>query len=218
MQRKQVKKLNSVQKLLIGIAAGIGAAIIFGTQKLGTLSTVMLGWDAFGAVYLTLEWITIFSTEPGEIRQQASRQDPRRTIVFSLILVAAVASVMAIILMIVTKQKATDVTDWRTPIAILAMILSWFLVHTLFTLRYAHIFYGNDVENPTNHAGGLDFPDEKKPGYLDFAYFSFVLGMTFQVSDVEITSRNIRKLALLHGLISFGFTTVILAIVINVMS
>ena len=75
------------------------------------------------------------------------------------------------------------------------MILSWFLIHTIFTLRYAHIFYGDDDEKPEMHAGGLEFPGDKKPDYLDFAYFSFVLGMTFQVSDVQITSKQLRRIS-----------------------
>ena len=85
-------------------------------------------------------------------------------------------------------------------------------------MRYAHIFYGDHETEPAIHAGGLIFPDEDKPDYFDFAYFSFVLGMTFQVSDIQVTSKRLRKLALLHGILSFGFNTIIVALTINVIA
>jgi uncharacterized membrane protein len=104
--------------------------------------------------------------------------------------------------------------------SVFAVILSWGLVHTLFLFRYAHLYYEDAVQGKPNgkYLEGLEYPDEKEPDYLDFAYFSFVIGMTFQVSDVEISSRRIRRLALLHSLIAFGFNTVIVALSINVIS
>ena len=104
------------------------------------------------------------------------------------------------------------------PIAIAGMLFSWFLIHTTFALRYAHIYYGHHETKPNTHAGGLEFPEDEQPDYLDFAYFSFVLGMTFQVSDVQITSKRFRKMAMFHGLISFGFNTIMIALTINLMA
>ena len=101
-------------------------------------------------------------------------------------------------------------------ICIAGMALSWFLVHTVFAFRYGHLYYGDDEDEPANHAAGLEFPKEPAPDYLDFAYFAFVIGMTFQVSDVEISSRRLRRLVLFHGIISFLFNTVILALSISV--
>src|SRR5690606_27864512 len=99
-----------------------------------------------------------------------------------------------------------------------AVICAWLLVHTLFTFRYAHLFYSRlgEEQERSGFIGGLDFPKETKPDYLDFTYFSFVIGMTFQVSDVEISSRRIRRLALMHAVVSFIFNTVILALSINI--
>jgi len=93
--------------------------------------------------------------------------------------------------------------------------LSWFLVHTTFSMRYAHLFYG---DNENGKGSGLGFPGNGSPDFVDFAYFSFVLGMTFQVSDVEISSRQIRRLSLLHSLIAFIFNTVIVALTINALA
>ena len=104
-------------------------------------------------------------------------------------------------------------------LAIGAVFISWWLVHTIFTMRYAHMYYDTDTDDgKPKEVGGLQFPDETEPDYLDFVYFSFVIGMTFQVSDVEISSREIRRLAWLHGLLSFGFNTAIVALSINVIS
>ena len=89
---------------------------------------------------------------------------------------------------------------------------------TTFTLRYAHMFYGNNEQKPDTHAGGLEFPNDDEPDYLDFAYFSFNVGMTFQVSDVQVTSKRIRKMVLLHSLISFLFATIMIALTINLIS
>ncbi len=104
-------------------------------------------------------------------------------------------------------------------LAFATVIGSWSLIHTLFALHYAHIYYG-DSDDPrvARHAGGLIFPDERTPDYLDFAYFSFVVGMTCQVSDVQISGRKLRRWALVHGLLSFAFNTAILALSINVVS
>jgi uncharacterized membrane protein len=98
------------------------------------------------------------------------------------------------------------------------MLLSWMMAHTTFAFRYAHEFYERD-ENSTRDdgvAGGLEFPNEPRPHYADFMYFSLVLGMTFQVSDVQITSRKFRKLAALQGLISFLFNATIIALTVNI--
>jgi uncharacterized membrane protein len=90
------------------------------------------------------------------------------------------------------------------------------MLHIIFTFRYAHMYYHSNLNNETGLCGGLEIPNEKYPDYLDFAYFSFVIGMTFQVSDINITSKSMRRLALLHGMLSFLFNTVIVALSINV--
>jgi uncharacterized membrane protein len=104
-------------------------------------------------------------------------------------------------------------------LTLLTVIFSWTLVHTVYGLRYAHAFYGDSDEPDVNrHAGGLVFPSDRRPDYFDFAYFSFVIGMTCQVSDVQITSRRMRRITLFHSVLSFGFNTMILALLINTVS
>ena len=176
----------------------------------------MIGWDTFSLCMLIFTWITFKITTPAEIRRQASLQDSSRLVIFIIVLISTMASFFAVLILLTTKNIAHDTLDFT--IAICGMLFSWFLVHTIFTMRYAHIYYGDLESNSNIHAGGLEFPNDDKPGYIDFAYFSFVLGMTFQVSDVEISSKNLRKLALLHGILSFGFNTVIVALTINVVA
>ena len=104
-------------------------------------------------------------------------------------------------------------------LTLLTVVTSWTLLHTLFGLRYAHTFYGDSQQSGVHeHAGGLIFPGNRPPDYFDFAYFSFVVGMTSQVSDVQITSRRMRRLTLVHSVLSFGFNTIILALLINTVS
>lgn len=213
--RSWFENINSVGKLFISL--GLGVVAFFAIQSPGTygLTRLMLCWNIFSLCMIVLTWITFNITKSSEIRSQAKIQDPKRAIVFILILVATLASILAVVIMILAKRESAPEGAWRIPMAIAGMILSWVLIHTLFALRYAHIYYGNDVDNPTNHAGGLIFPGDKRPEYPDFAYFSFVLGMTFQVSDVQITNRSLRTLALFHGLISFAYNTIMIALVIN---
>jgi uncharacterized membrane protein len=104
------------------------------------------------------------------------------------------------------------------PVSILGIILSWIMVHTTLVFHYAHEYYDNDPEGKKTEKAGLIFPGDKQPDYFDFAYFSFVIGMTFQVSDVQITSKKLRKLALLHALIAFGLNTFVVALTINLIA
>lgn len=212
------ERINSFHKFLISLVIGIATYFTIELQDAHPLIHVMLGWDVFCLTMIIMSWITFFQADDRHIRKVASTQDPKRAIVFSIILIATLAGMFAVLLLIVAKKDGSSGTDYKTPIAVAGMLLSWFLIHTTFTSRYAHIYYGDDKNDKRTIAGGLDFPKDDKPDYLDFAYFSFVLGMTFQVSDIEITSKRFRKLALLHGLISFGFSTIMIALTINVIS
>lgn len=211
------ERIDPVEKLIISLVAGILAFLLAGQYSRALFSRLMLGWDIFCLAMIVSNWVTFHITSSNEIRIQSQKQDPKGATVFTLVLLCAVISIFVIVSMIVQKADGNAHSAFRLPIAIAGMVLSWLLIHTLFVLRYAHIYYGNDVDNPTNHAGGLLFPGEKRPEYSDFFYFSFVLGMTFQVSDVQITSSSIRKIATWHGMISFAYNTIIIALVINLM-
>src|ERR1700743_2684598 len=140
--------------------------------------------------------------------------------IFIIVIGASIASLFAIIFLLkMTKGASREDINAHIFLVITSVIVSWVLVHTLFTLRYAHMYYDtDDDEGNAKPMGGLEFPKEENPDYLDFVYFAFVIGMTFQVSDVEISDRQIRRLAWVHGMISFAFNTAIVALSINVIS
>jgi uncharacterized membrane protein len=212
------EKINSVHKMLICLGIAIAVYLIIEIKNIDLLTHVMIGWDVFSLCLLIMTWITFFITSAKQIRIQSKVQDPNKSVIFIIILICTLASFFTVLLLIVTKKESESKAAWELPIAVAAMIFSWLLIHTSFTLRYAHIFYGDHETEPNTHAGGLEFPGDTLPDYLDFAYYSFVLGMTFQVSDVQITSRRFRRMALLHGILSFVFDTIMIALTINILA
>jgi uncharacterized membrane protein len=182
----------------------------------------MFIWIGFSGSFLIFSWIVILSSHPKGLRNIASNQDTNRSLIFLFVLVAAFISVFAIIVLL---QEAPNGSKrgltYHIVLAAVAVFCSWTLIHTLFTLHYAHLYYTYpdlDAHAHDKKNGGLEFPRTSMPDYFDFAYFSFVLGMTFQVSDVQITSPVLRRLALLHGLLSFVYNTIIIALSINIIS
>ncbi|HVZ95345.1 MAG TPA: DUF1345 domain-containing protein [Chitinophagaceae bacterium] len=213
-----IERTHPWVKMLISLSIAIIVYFAVPAKRLDALTHLMIGWNTFSTLLILEYWIAFLIINPGQIRQQSRIQDPSRTIAFLVIIISTLASILAVLLLLLTKQKFREAETLHLVIAISGMLLSWFLIHTLFTAKYAHIYYGDSDETPDAHAGGLDFPGDKKPEYLDFAYFSFVLGMTFQVSDVQITSKRIRRLAMWHGLLSFGYNTIMIALTINLIA
>ncbi len=210
------EKLHAIHKIIICLLLSVVAYLLADIKNINPLTRLMIGWNVFSLSLLILEWITFKITTHTEIRKKAGVEDSSRVVIFIIILISTFASFLAVFLLLVSKDQSTQALD--IPVALIGMLFSWLLVHTIFAIRYAHIYYSDNKEKPSIHTGGLEFPGEDKPAYLDFAYFSFVLGMTFQVSDVQVSSRQFRKLALLHGILSFGFNTIIVALTINVIA
>jgi len=182
---------------------------------------LMSAWVCFSLIDLILTWITLFTAHPQEITIIAKKQDFSRLLVFFIILMASIVSLVAIVLLLrALPAPAERGYYYHILLSIASVTCSWILIHTLFAIRYAHLFYTSKKIDTIDKGcrGGLDFPNEKRPDYLDFAYFSFVIGMTFQVSDVTISSGIIRRVVLVHGLISFIFNTTIVALIINIIA
>lgn len=178
---------------------------------------VMATWLSFLCSTLLLSWTTILSSHPADVRHEAHSQDSDKKTVFIFVVVASFASLFAVLFLL----RGSDGLSARIFVPLVCVAGSWWLVHTVFTLRYAHFYYcdiEHDIKGGSEKPGGLEFAGEKEPDYLDFAYFSFVVGMTFQVSDVQISSRRIRRLAWMHGLLSFAFNTFIVAFAINLVA
>jgi len=199
------------------IAAIIGCAGYFLARRFAIAPTcIVAAWDSFALSLLALIWIAILSSGIDHIRYRARTQDLSRALIFIFTVAAACASVFAVIFLL-AAAKNTSHLGLHATLSVVAVLASWTLVHTMFAMRYAHAWYG-DGDSPDAHAGGLEFPNDDAPDYLDFAYFSFVIGMTCQVSDVQITAKGLRSLALIHGILAFCFNTVILALTINTVS
>jgi len=196
------------------------AAVVAGLLRTHALWTVSLAsYDAYAFVSLVLIWLTIALTPREQIRAVAKQQDVGTKVIFTLVVIATSAAMFAVAFLLRSaKSEGQGRFTIHLLLGLITVILSWFLMHSVFGLRYAHDFYGDSETASDKHAGGLLFPGQDPPDYSDFAYFSFVIGMTCQVSDVQITSGELRNLALLHGILSFGFNTVILALTVNIVA
>jgi uncharacterized membrane protein len=212
-----IAKLDARHRLIVSLLAA--GAVWFGLRGRVQPSTQSIAtWDIFALCFLILAWLTISITPLHKLRARAQEQDVSRTVIFVFVILASCAGLFAVgFLFFANKEAHRSHIVLHLLMTLVAVVSSWLLVHTVFGLRYAHTYYGDPdgPAGPQQHAGGLDFPGGRSPDYMDFAYFSFVIGMTFQVSDVQITSREFRQLALLHGMLSFAFNTVILALTIN---
>ena len=217
---QRIHKIPAHARLWIALSASL--IVFFLSGHTPPPIHFIIVWSSFAFTTLLLLWITIITARIHEVKYIAKKVDSSRTIVFIFVLFAAVISLFAVIILLKilpdTQQKGYR---YHVGFSIISVVLSWFLIHTVFAFRYAHLFYTCHLEEKNiskETEGGLEFPGESSPDYMDFAYFSIVIGMTFQVSDVQITSKQIRRLALFHGLISFVYNTVILALCVSIIS
>ncbi len=192
--------------LAYGLASsGLGAALRF-----------TLAWLIGVAAFLALTLLVVLDSTPERVRARARTLDQRAAVILVLVVVAAAASLGALGFVL---QKPAGATAPRVLLATLAVAASWLLVHTMFALHYAHFYYGDDPRREgDDQRGGLEFPGDAPPDYWDFFYYSFVVGMTCQVSDVQVTTRGMRRLTLAHGVLSFFFNTGVLALAVNIIA
>ena len=213
-----LSKCDAHHRFLISFLVGlICYALFFGHMQWG--KHLILSWDAFTLSLMVLAWARILSAQPSAVFRTARLQHTARKWILLFVLSAACASLAAVfVLLRAAKTLSPAEAGEHIVFALITVLLSWALIHTIFTLQYAYLYY---CRKPSDGAssGVLVFPEGKiEPDYYDFAYFSFVIGMTSQVSDVQIGSREVRRWALLHGLISFAFNTAVLALGINIAS
>lgn len=216
-----IARQDARHRIVIAIVVAVAVWFALSPQLLSSTRCIIT-WDTFALTVLVLAWLTIVTTPPDKLRARARKQDLSHILIFVFVLVTACAGLFAVGFLFFSTRSFPDHSHFLIHRfgSMIAVICSWMLVHTVFGLRYAHSYYG-DSDGPTgpiSHAGGLQFPGDREPDYVDFAYFSFVIGMCFQVSDVVITSRDFRKLVLVHSMLSFGFNTVILALALSTVS
>jgi uncharacterized membrane protein len=198
-------------EVLVSVAAGAAVAMAVGVPGPPVLG-LLLGWDTACVVYMIWIWVTILRCDADQTAQRATTTDPDRTVTDVLLLTAAVASLAAVGTVLVQAAQMQGLAEGlRIGLGLASVVLSWALVHTVYTLRYAHLYY----DGPD---GGIDFNDSGRPTYHDFAYVAFTMGMTFQVSDTSLTSQPVRRAALRHALLSYLFGTGILASTVNLVA
>jgi uncharacterized membrane protein len=200
-------------RLAIGL---IPALVVFEVAPVSwhLITRLISAWDAFSLTALVLAWAVISGAEVSHIRRIVAREDPGRRMSFAFVLLMASSSLLAVMYLLLSVHvTSASMRYLHVGMAISDVVVSWLLVHTVFTLRYAHLYY---YVGTGRAEGGLEFPGgEAEPDYFDFAYFAFVIGMTAQTADISISGQQLRRLALLHGLLAFGFNTVVVALAIS---
>jgi uncharacterized membrane protein len=205
---KPVRVVYARPRIFIAMAMGLVAFLLLpGAHRLVT--RMLIGWDVFVALYLVLVYIMFWRSGHGSVRRNAVLQDDGRFLILLITALGAFASIAAIVF----ELGATHHGLLQLWLATITITMSWATVHTAFALHYAHDYYRGATP------GGLQFPSgdpHDHADYWDFVYFSFVIGMTAQVSDVGITDKTIRRTATVHGIISFIYNTALVALMVNI--
>lgn len=205
--RRTASRLRLIVMLAGGIVAG-GIAALAGLQGM----SLVIGWIVACVIYLVWVWIVVHPFTGDQTRLHAQAEDPAHSTMEVLLTVAALASLGIVGFTVIEASNASGSRAVvLAALAVASVALSWFLIHTLYMLRYAVLYYAGEE-------GGVDFNQKERPDYHDFAYLAFDLGMTYQVSDTTITSRDIRRMVTRHCLLSYLFGTVILATLINLVA
>jgi uncharacterized membrane protein len=200
------------RRLFLSAALGGATIAILHLTSIGAVARVLIGWDVGVLIYLAAAAVVMAQCSTvAAIKRNAALQDEGAFSILILSVAAAIASLGAIFAELVVLKHDDPYYGLFIALAIITVVLSWTFTQTIFALHYAHEFYGEG-----GRGNGLKFPDDNQPDYWDFVYFSFVVGMTFQVSDVAVTHKSIRRLVVAHGALSFFFSTAIVAMAVNI--
>jgi uncharacterized membrane protein len=217
------RPVHKFRLLISGPGGRLGAGFVIGAAVAWLVRGAMpipfnlaLGWIVGVAFFLIRTAMIVGGATHVRIRARARREDPYRVVILLVVVAAASVSLVALGFMLQKSGGGALATGWRILIAGIAVLASWTLTHTIFALHYAHLYYGDDpLRKGRQDRRGLKFPDERTPDFWDFLYYAFVVGMTCQVSDVQVDSRHMRRLTLGHGVLAFFFNAVILALAVN---
>lgn len=197
--------------LVVMAACGGIAGTVFAVFQSTSLAP-LVGWDVAALIYLVWVWFRIWPMDPAQTARLALREDPGRGARELILLVACLASLLAVGFVLTRAGSARGGQEpLHIGLVIISVLVSWTMVHTVFTARYARLYY-------TGIDGGINFNQAAPPRYADFAYVSFTIGATFQVSDTNLTSGEMRRTVLRHALLSYLFGAVIIAVTINLLA
>jgi uncharacterized membrane protein len=212
-RRSLVRIVRTRPRLFICVALGIAViAILFATTDLRAATKFLIGWNLGIGLYLILAFRLMAHSDLHRIRRRAANQDEGSVALLVFVVIAAMASMAAIFSELSTTGGASR-QPGQLILATSTIVLSWAFIHSMFALHYAHEYYGDGRDGLV---GGIAFPDDPEPDYWDFAYFAFTIGMCAQVSDATISSKAIRRTALLHSITSFIFNAALLALTVNI--
>ena len=201
---------GALGRVLVGGAIGVAVSLVLHVWFSWTIAALG-GWNALGITVGLIAWRGITTCDALATARRAAAEDPGRTSVYVIVVLTSSASILAATVLVSRARDSHPNVILLLVLCLATVIVSWTLTHTAFTLRYAHLFYREDDEG----VGGIEFPGGENPCYSDFAYLAFTIGMCFQVSDMTLSSRQVRKVVLLHAALSFFYNTAILAFVLN---
>ena len=212
-----IVRIGAMQRL--GTALGVAiVAFLAQPDSISWHTRIVASWDVGALAYLGLAWALIAKADAGVTRSHALSQDQSGYIIFLLVVGASCASIIAIGFVVGTiRDLPFWARAWHLTLTVLALVTSWLMIQTMFTFRYAHRYYAGP-HGEAAAAAPLIFPGGREPDYTDFAYYSFVVGMTSQVSDVAIASRSMRRLTMTHAILAFLFNIAVLALSINIIA
>jgi uncharacterized membrane protein len=202
-----VRVVRARPRLFLSALGGLAVVVLL-PASLRLSTRLLIGWDMGVVVYLAFAYWMIGLSDLARIKRRAATQDDGRFVILILTATAALASLGAIL----AELGGGGRQPMNLALAGVTIVLSWAFTHTMFALHYAHDYYGRT----SAEGAGLTFPGTDKPDYWDFVYFSFVIGMTSQVSDVAVACRPIRRIVAAHGVISFFFNAALLALLVNI--
>jgi len=195
------------------LAAAVALAAALLAFVMPARQVLVIAANLFFAVYLALTLASLRAMTAAHLKKHAADDDVPVWIIF-LVTFAAVVAALGALFVLINQAGSPDPIDLL--LALTAVPLGWFTIHMMTAIHYAHVFWQPSDSDPHEMRRGLDFPQTKDPAGIDFVYFAFVTGMTAQTSDVDITTRQMRTINLLHAIVSFFFNTVLVAAAVNV--
>lgn len=208
-------QISATHRLLIAAITGVGSYFLI-PANLSPIIHLALAWVATGGLYLSLTYVMMYFSTKGNIFELSKKEDDGAAIILLIIVLASVASLVTIVIILSgIKALPSNLAIFHVALVLATYVISWLFVHTAFALHYAHVYY---QELEKTKEAPLLFASQLKPTYVDFLYFSLVIGMTCQTADVNIASSRIRFLVMLQGMTAFAFNASLLALAINLIS
>jgi uncharacterized membrane protein len=219
LENKMTRPFMLRPRLLVGILAGLFVGLAC-PPEWRPATRLLLAWNGGVLLYIVLTFLMMLRDDLDKFHQRASVQDEGRFVILTLSIFAAVFSIAAIVVQLAATKDMTGIDKiFHVGLAATTIVTGWTFIHLTFALHYAHEYAAERrkrPELPERIRGGLDFPDTLAPDYSDFLYFSFIIGVASQTADIAICSPTMRRIALVHGIVSFFYNTTILALTINI--